>query len=97
MQQMGNGYTDIGTLVSFLDLPTCAETVAYNLQMVERVLGPVQLIQKDASEINSLQIELDMMVEKEAKQTYECTIEDKKHPPLPMVKGSYGKYQTNKK
>ena len=47
MQQMGNGYTDIGTLVSFLDLPTCAETVAYNLRMVERVLGPVQLSTKD--------------------------------------------------
>ena len=40
IQQMGNEYTDMGTLVSFLALPTCSETIAYNLQMVERVLVP---------------------------------------------------------
>ena len=90
MQQMGCGNTDITTLSVFLDLPTSAAVVTWTLREVEAVLGPVQILKKEESERDAVALEVSLHQDNDDLETHECTMEGHTHPPLSMIKGSYG-------
>ena len=91
MQQIGYGNTDAATLAGFLDLPGSWSLIARHMKRVEEVMGPVQVQKREESEMDAASGEVEAQKEHDDHRTHECTIEGHEHPPLPMVKGTYGK------
>ena len=91
MQQMGCGNTDDATLAGFLDLPATWSVITSHLQQVEKVMGPLQIRMADESMENALADEIKCIKKYGTLEHHECTIQGHAHPPLPLVKGSYGK------
>ena len=52
----------------------------------------MQEIKKIESETDALAHEIELARECNDLELHECTIEGHEHPPLPMIKGSYGTY-----
>ena len=87
---MGCGYTDAGTLGGFLDLPVCSDTLRNGMKRVEDYLGAIQIRKREESEKDAVAEEIAMMKLKNDYTEHSCDIEGHQHPPLPMVKGTYG-------
>ena len=90
LQQMGCGYTDAGTLGGFLDLPVCSDTLRNGMKRVEQSLGSIEMRKREESEIDGVAEEIAAMRENNDYNEHSCDIEGHQHPPLPMVKGTYG-------
>ena len=82
IQQMGCGSADVATLAGFLELPSSGSSVVQQLKTAEQVMGSIQISTRKLSEIEAVRNGL---------LTHACTIKGFEHPPLPMLKGSYGK------
>ena len=90
IQMMGNGNTDVATLAGFLELPASWSSISRHMQMAEEVMGPVQIKKREESEVDALREEVEAHRENNDLLLHECKIVDHEHPPLPMIKGSYG-------
>ena len=55
------------------------------------MLGPVQLLLADESRKEAIADEIERTEKASDLEYKECTIAGHEHPPLPMLKGSYGK------
>ena len=91
IQQMGCGFTDASTLAGFLDLPVTWDTMNYCMRKVEAVMGPIQLAKREECEIEALEEEIEAHHDYNDLLYHSCNIDGHKHPPLPMIKGTYGK------
>ena len=91
IQQMGCGPADIITLCGFMGLP--GKSIRYHIKEVEHTLGKIQISTKEKSEEDAVKEEILAHEEHEhdGLTTYECTVRGHEHPPLPKLKGSYGK------
>ena len=89
MQQMGCGPADAKHLCGFLSLP--GGSVQYHIRRAEQILGPIQILNRELSEKDAVMAEVEATKIAEKLEYHKCTIAGHKHPPLPMLKGSYGK------
>ena len=55
-------------------------------------MGWIHISKRHKSEINPLSEKIDAYRNHNDLITHECAVEDHGHPPLSIVKGSYGKY-----
>ena len=88
---MGCGNTDAATLAGFLNLPGSWSSIERHMKRVEEVMGPVQMQKREESKMDAASGEVQAQKEHDDYQTHKCTIEGHDHPPLPLVKGTYGK------
>ena len=90
VQSIGCGPADASTLSGFIDLP--GKSIEYHLKNAEKVLGKIQIEKRKLSEDDAVRNEVKAHKEheKEGLKYHECTMEGHEHPPLPMIKGSYG-------
>ena len=90
MQHMGCGSADVIHLCGFLSLS--GSSIQYHIRRIEEVMGPVQISARESSERDSImeEIEAKKINDSDGLKYHGCTIDEHKHPPLPMVKGSYG-------
>ena len=91
IQQMGCGSADVATLAGFLELPSSGSSVVQQLKTAEQVMGSIQIATRKLSEIEAVREEIKAHEENNDLLTHACTIKGFEHPPLPMLKGSYGK------
>lgn len=87
---MGCGYTDGGTLAGFLDLPICWDSLRNGLSRVESAMGDIQIKKREESEVDAILDEVKAHRENNDFEEHSCNMEDHQHPPLPMLKVSYG-------
>ena len=91
MQMTGCGYTDIATLAGFLDLLTMWSAIAYHMLRVEKIMRPVQILLAYKSKKEAIAEEVVTIEEAGDLEHKTCFIVRQEHPPLLMLKGSYGK------
>ena len=91
IQAMDCGSTDVATLVAFLDLPASWSTVTSHMKQCEKVMGPIQISLADESKKDALADEINCTGDADELVLHECSIKGHEHPPLPKLKGSYGK------
>ena len=91
IQHMGCGSADVATLAGFLELPSSGSSVVQQLKTAEQVMGSIQISAHKLSEIEAVREKIKAHEENNDLLTYACTIQGFEHPPLPMLKGSYGK------
>ena len=60
------------------------------MQAVETVMGPVQIVKKEESEMDALMDEVQCHIDHSDHMTHQCSIDGHEHPPLPLIKGLYG-------
>ena len=53
---------------------------------VEAVMGPLKMLKREESDMDTLTDEVQMRVDHDDHVTHECTIEGRDHPPLPLLK-----------
>ena len=90
MQWMRYGNTDVTTLDIFLDIPARWISISWYKNRVDTVMGHVQILKREESDIDDLTDEIQNNIDNDYRMTHECTIEGYEHPPIPLVKGSYG-------
>ena len=88
IQQIGIP-ADAKHLCDFLSLP--GDSVQYHIRRAEQILGPIQILNRESSEKDTMMVEVETTKREENLEYHECTIVGHKHRPLPFLKGSYGR------
>jgi len=60
------------------------------MESIKSVLGPAQIKMKERSEADAMCEEIEAHRANHDLEYYSCNIEGRKHPPYPMIKGTYG-------
>ena len=92
---MGCGNTDAATLAGFLDLPVTGDVMNNSQRSVEGIMGPIQIEKREQCEMEAVVDEVAAHIASNDMKKKEYNIDGHKHPPLPMLKGSYGNFYYN--
>ena len=73
-------------------LPTSGSSLIRRMRDVEKGVAPIQVVKREESEIDALHDDIKAHMEQGDLNTHERNIEGHIYLPLPMIKGTYGKY-----